>query len=224
MHQRQGLADKRVAQTCQPAGLLGWQGLEISTNHLDEHQLAQLRQHAFAAGALLGRFHRRQADELAEPVGVVAGLVSGRDHRRQIVDQRIERLGITSEEPADELGGDRSLGAIIDEDRQLTGGGRVERARRSAVSPHARTAGEDMRVASGEDEDIAGLDHDRLLADEVGEATAFGNDVIRDQMPGARQDLREDPLARRLLGDPRGARHDVEERRAGQAHGLQHIR
>ena len=42
-------------------------------------------------------------------------------------------------------------------------------------------------------------------------------------MPGARQDLGQHHLARRLLGDPGIAGDDIEERRAGEPNGFQHI-
>src|SRR5262245_9232602 len=96
-------------------------------------------------------------------------------------------------------------------------------AGRFGIGAHARTARQDMLVALGEDDDLTRLDRDRLFADEVGEAAAFGDHVIRDQMPGARQDLRQDLLAWRLLGDPRGLGHDVEERGAGKPDRSQHI-
>jgi hypothetical protein len=80
-----------------------------------------------------------------------------------------------------------------------------------------------MRIASGEDDDFAGFDHDRRFADDIGEAAAFGHHVIRDQVPGTRQDLRQDHVPRRLLGDPRFPGHDVEERGAGQPHRFQYV-
>jgi hypothetical protein len=42
-------------------------------------------------------------------------------------------------------------------------------------------------------------------------------------MPGAPQDLWQDRLARRLLGDPWGLGHDVEERGAGEPNRSQYI-
>ena len=80
-----------------------------------------------------------------------------------------------------------------------------------------------MRIAVGEDDDFAGFDRDRLFADDIGEATAFGDHMIRDQMLGTRQDLRQDHLPRRLLGDPRCLGRDIEERRARQPHRSQDI-
>jgi hypothetical protein len=80
-----------------------------------------------------------------------------------------------------------------------------------------------MLVALGEDDHLVGFDRNRLLADEVGKAATFGDHMISDQMPGAGEDLRQDLLARRLLGDPRGLGHDVEERGAGEPDRSQHV-
>ena len=149
--------------------------------------------------------------------------VSGLDDRRQVVEKRIERLGIAGEEAADELGRGRPVAAIVDEERQLAGSGSVERARCDGIGAHAGTARHDMRIAFGEDDDFAGFDRDRLFADDIGEAPAFGDHMIGDQMLGTRQDLRQDHLPRRLLGDPRRLGHDVKERRAGQPYRSQDI-
>ena len=80
-----------------------------------------------------------------------------------------------------------------------------------------------MLIALGEDDHLTGFDSDRLFADEVGEATALGDHVVGDQMSGARQDLGQDLVARRLLGDPRGLGCDIEEGGAGKPDRLQHI-
>lgn len=80
-----------------------------------------------------------------------------------------------------------------------------------------------MRIAAREDDDLARLDLDRRRVEHRGVAVAFGDDVIRNQVSGARQDLRQHHLGRRLLGDPRHACHDVEERRTGEADRLQHV-
>lgn len=90
----------------------------MPANNLDEHQLAQFGQHAFTAGALVRRFHHRHADELAKPASVAALRVAGLDDRRQIVEQRIERLGIASKVAADELGRDRPIAAVADDERR----------------------------------------------------------------------------------------------------------
>ena len=47
-----------------------------------------------------------------------------------------------------------------------------------------------------------------------------GDDVIRNQMIGARQDFRQDLLARRRADGPGVLGHDLEEDRAGEAHGF----
>ena len=75
-----------------------------------------------------------------------------------------------------------------------------------------------MRIALREDDDFPGCDPDRLSANETGEAMTFGNHMIGDQMFGARQDLRQDHLPRRLLGNPGRSGHDIKECRASQPH------
>ena len=51
VQQRQGAADRRVAQARQPAGLASRQRVQIAAHDLDEHQLAQPQANALAAGA-----------------------------------------------------------------------------------------------------------------------------------------------------------------------------
>jgi hypothetical protein len=81
-----------------------------------------------------------------------------------------------------------------------------------------------MRIAFGEDDDLTGLDRDRLFADNIGEAATFGNHMISDQMLGPRQDLRQDHLLRRRLSDPWCPGHDVKECRTSQPDRFQDIR
>ena len=81
-----------------------------------------------------------------------------------------------------------------------------------------------MRIAFGEDYDFAGFDRDRLFADDIGEATTFGDHMVRDQMLGTRQDFWQDHFSRRQLGDPRSRCNNVKERRAGKPNRLQDIR
>lgn len=80
-----------------------------------------------------------------------------------------------------------------------------------------------MRIASGEDDDFAGLDRDGLLADDIPEAPPLSYDVIRDQVLGAGQDLRQDHVPRRRVGDPGLPADEVEEHRAREPHRFQHI-
>jgi hypothetical protein len=77
-----------------------------------------------------------------------------------------------------------------------------------------------VRLAVGEHNDLAGFERDGLAADGGGKASAGRNDVIRNQMIGAGQDFRQDPLARRRADGPGVLGHDLEEDRAGEAHGF----
>ena len=80
-----------------------------------------------------------------------------------------------------------------------------------------------MPIALGEDDDFAGFDRDRFRADHAGEATPFGDHMIGDQVLGARQDLQQHHLARRLLGNPGCPGRDVEVHRARQPHRAQDV-
>ena len=159
----------------------------MPAHHLYEHQLAQFGEDAFAAGALVRRFHHCKTNELAEPACITALWVSGLDHGRQVLEKRIERPRIAGEEAADELGRGRPVAAVVDEERQLAGSGGVERVRCDRIGAHAGAARHDMRIAIGEDDDFAGFDRDRLPANDIGEASALGDHMISDQMIGTRQ-------------------------------------
>jgi hypothetical protein len=150
--------------------------------------------------------------------------VSGLEHGRQAIQQRIEGLGIAGEIAADEPGRDRSIAAVVDDERQLAAGHAVERLRRAGIGAHSWAAREDMRIALGKDDDLASFDRDRLLADDIGEAASFNYHVIRDEMPAIRQDLRQYQFARWRLGHPRRPARAVEERRAREPHRLQDVR
>src|SRR5262245_12125079 len=91
----------------------------MPANYLDEHQFAQFGEHAFASGALVGRFHHRHADELAKPALIATLRDAGLDDRWQIVEERIERLSVAGKEAADEPGGSRSVSPKVDEEGQL---------------------------------------------------------------------------------------------------------
>jgi hypothetical protein len=224
MHQRQRLADEGVAQAGEPASLLGRQGFQVLPYDLDEHQLAQLGEDAFAADALLPRFHHRQADELADPIGVACLWGAGLDHARQILEQRIERLGITGEIPANELGRGRSIAAIAQGKRQFAAGGGIQRATRRRLGAHAGPARDDVGIAMGKHDDVAGLERNRLPADEHAKAAAHGDDVIGDQMIRARQDFRQNDVSWCGFGDPWFRGGDFKKHGAGQAHGFEHVR
>jgi hypothetical protein len=69
-----------------------------------------------------------------------------------------------------------------------------------------------VRLAIGEHNDLAGFERDGLSADGRGEAPAGRDDVIRNQMIGARQNFRQDQLARRRPNSPWLLGRDLEGR------------
>ena len=81
-----------------------------------------------------------------------------------------------------------------------------------------------MRVASGEDDDFACFDRNRLPADDTSEAPTFRDHMISDHVLGTRKDLRQDHLRPWLLGNPWCLGHDVKERGTSQPYRSQHIR
>ena len=185
MHQRQCLAHEGVAQPGEPSGLFRRQSLEIPPYHLNEHQLAQSCQNALAPGVLKGRFPCREADELADPAFLASLLFSVHDQSRQVLKQRIERPGIAGEKAADKFGRGRPFGPIVDDERQLAAPRFVERVLRLRIGTHAGAAGQDMRVAVGEDDDFAGFNKNWLSPNDSGEALASGDHVEGDQVFGA---------------------------------------
>ena len=132
-------------------------------------------------------------DELAEPVRIPFLWVSGLDHWREVIEKRIERLGIAGEEAADELGL-RTGTAKVDLEGQLPGVGSIDHARTEWITAHAWPARHDMWVPLGEDNDFACFDRDRLSADGISETPAVSDDMISDQMPALGQDLRGESL------------------------------
>src|ERR1700722_4746722 len=97
MDQRPRLSHGGIAQTREPTGLLVRQRRDVAPHHFNEHQFAELCQHALATGALICHFGDRELDELAKPAGVVAAWVARLQHRRQCFEQRVEWTGVTSE-------------------------------------------------------------------------------------------------------------------------------
>jgi hypothetical protein len=67
MQQVQRAPDMPVLQSRKPPFALLRERLDVIAHELNEHQLAELRQDAVAARALLFRFHHRKARELLEP-------------------------------------------------------------------------------------------------------------------------------------------------------------
>src|SRR5271170_1510497 len=154
----------------------------MPANYFDEHQLAQSGQDAFAAGALVRRFRDCQLDELAKPTAIAGLQISSLDYWRKIVEKRIKRLSIAGEPAADELRRDGSIAVIVDQEWQLAVSSSIERARCEGIGPHAGTARHDMRITLREDDDFARFYRDGLSVEDIGEATAFSNHMIRDQM------------------------------------------
>ena len=100
----------------------------------------------------------------------------------------------------------------------------IEFSLRHWLGAHAGRTRQDVRIAPGEDDDLAFLEPHRFLAEHGRVAAAFGDDVIGDQMADTRQNLGQHHLAPRLLGGPRSAGDDIEEGRAGEPDGLQNVR
>jgi hypothetical protein len=90
------------------------------------------------------------------------------DHRRERAEQRIEGTFVATQEAADEP---RALGPAASElvdERQRRRPARE--LRHVGRRPHAGRAGEDVRIALGQDEEVAFLQTERLLADGVAPA------------------------------------------------------
>ena len=166
---------------------------------------------------------RGDVNEFAQPAGVAAGACRDLDDRWKIVEQRIERLAIARKETANEFRRDRALRADIDIEGLLDGAFAIETFRIGLFGAHAGLAGHNMRIAAREHDDLSGFDRNRILPDEIGIAMPLGNHVIGDEMTRAGQNLRKDVGRRRLLGDPRRTRANVEKHRARQSYGFQHI-
>ncbi len=136
------------------------QRLEIAAHHVDEHELADASQHAFAAHATLG-FRQRRAEIGAERA---AAVVVDADHARQRGQQRVVGPRIAAEEAAHEMRGLRRLGAHRD---ARPAGGRRRAWRYIDMLGGWRMpklGGEYMRVAMRQHDDVAGVELDRRLA------------------------------------------------------------
>jgi hypothetical protein len=199
VNQRERPAHGRIAQARQPTGLLRRQRLDVTPHHVDEHQFAELRQHAFAAGAFVGNFGHREVDELAEPAGIVAARVAGFQHRRQRFDQRIERTGIASEIATYQPGGNIAAVRKVDMQWKTARVGHVEEIGGRRRCPHAGGARHDMRIGVGEHHDFAGFERNCLPVDKAGVAAARSHHVIRNQMVCSRQHPRQDQVPRRRM-------------------------
>src|SRR5690349_15128512 len=81
-----------------------------------------------------------------------------------------------------------------------------------------------MRVTVRQHDDVAGIQLERRFAVDLHPAAAFDEQVIGDEVIAAREHRFDDAAAERRLRHPRCARMHVEEERAGQPHGSQHVR
>jgi len=133
-----------------------------------------------ATGAFLRRFHDCKTNELAEPACIAVLRVSSFDHRRQVLEKRIEWPRVAGEIASNELGRGWPAAAVVDKERQSVGGGNVEYVRCERISAHAGATRHDMLIAIGENHDFAGFDRDRLPAGDSGEAPARCNHMIGD--------------------------------------------
>jgi len=219
---RESAPDVGVAQAGEPSRLLVRHRFEVAPDRLDEHELAQAREHRLAARPLVARFRERDLHEVAEPPARRPVPVAHVQEPRQRRDERIERTDVAAEETADEV---RALGAAaarLHRHRQLRPG-----RRRVVLEPRGRQhpgrARHHVRVAGREDDHVTRLEEDGRLADQASEAAALDDDVVRDQVLDAGQHRRRDHLAGRRLLHPRRRRLDVEEDGARQPHRAQNL-
>src|SRR5690606_14528096 len=104
-------SDPGIAKSGQPPGPALGQLLGVATDHLDEDQLAELREHSAAADPRIAALVDRGTNE--RPEQTLGGFVSGDvEHPRQARHQRIEREHVATEKTTDDPGLVARLGPV----------------------------------------------------------------------------------------------------------------
>ena len=200
----------------------GRQRLDVTADRLHEHELGEAREDVLRARTRAARLLQRDVEQHSQPFRRRAFAARGEmDHRGQRGEQRIEGTLVAAQETADEP---RPLGAsashLVDERQRR----RPARELRQVGSPsHPRRAGQDVRVALGQHEEVSLLHAERLLADGVSPARPSRDHVVFDDALGARHHGGGDIPRGRGLRHPRGAEVEVEIDGAGQADRAQHV-
>jgi hypothetical protein len=213
-------ADIGIAQSRQPGGLTLGQRFQVTAHHVDEHQLADAAQHAFAAHAALGLGQRR-AKVCAQ---CAARVIADADHARQGRQQRVVGTRIATQEAAHEVRGRALVGAHCDLHRQASVVGHAIHRHVGRLA-HVAIRGQHVGVAMRQQDDVARHELDRILAFDHRPTTSFHDGVIADEVirSAAGKHLLHDSLALRRLRDPGSARVHVEKKRAGQAYRAQNV-
>ena len=164
MHQRQRLADEGSRRPAsQPACSGGNVCKYRRTTSMNISSLSLARTLSpparFSADSMAAK-RMNWPSQLASPVLRIAGL----DHARQVLEQRIERLGIAGEIAAHEIGRGRAVAAVAQGERQSTRGRGIERGGLDRLGAHAGAARHDMGIAMGKHDHLAGFERDRLPA------------------------------------------------------------
>ena len=222
MKRGQRLPHNRVAQSGEPAFLIGRQRLEIPADRLDEHQFRQTRQHVFSARVLTAGLLRRDIQKRAQPSGSRAGIARRQmNHARQRDEQRIVRTFVAAHERADDARTILAAAAELVDVRQRR---RCARERgHVGLRAHPGRARQDVRIALRKHDQIAFVQSHRLVADRVSPARAARDHVVLDDALRARHHLVRDRGRWRRLEHPGRAELEVEVERAGQMDGAEHV-
>jgi hypothetical protein len=222
VQQRQRAPHDRVAQSCEPASLLGRQRLEVPPDDLDEQELADSKQNAITARAILARFVQGELDQAIQSVAEGGARAAYVDQPRQRRQYWIERKSFAAQKAAYQAKAFGSAAAVFENERQLARRqtleeGQVLLERQPGFPAFGR--GEDVGIAVRDDEHVTRFQPHCGLTQDSAPARALGDDVVRDEMPGARKDQRGDRRRRWNLDEPWGCRVDHEEQRPAQPHG-----
>src|SRR5215469_12940015 len=211
MHQPQAFPDYRIARARQPTPLLLGQSDYVTPQRVNEQRLRELRKHGFTAYASRNRFFDQVQNGTLQPLpGSIHPDVDLKD-RWQTVQYRPANVGVTSHVSTNET---RSLAAAAGVQRaqiarpDLVIDPIVREWRLRSLTAHI------MRIPIRENDDVSGVELERLPVGHVDNSTALDHQMVKQEMsPSGSQRVRqvfgsrggESPRGREFSGEEDGA-------------------
>ena len=220
MQQRQSARHERVFQAGEPSRLLLRQGLDVVTQRLDEEQLGQFCQHRLRAGPARADLVRGELERALHPVGGAATPSIEAQHRRQDAGKEIAFEALATEEAAHNA---RGLAAAAMTDHQKSAIHRRAHDLSCRYRRQVEMASQNVRMIVGKDDDLAGLDIDRLEMRDLRAQPALDYVVVENEVIDA-VEQRAAILRDKLGADaPRCSELGVKKYTALETHEAQHV-
>jgi len=182
VEEAEAFADDGIACSGEPSCLLLGKGGDVATERVNEESFRELGEHGFAADASGGSLFDELKDGAFEPEPGVVGAKMDFEDGREAIQDGPHDVGVAGHVSADEAG---NFAAAAGLQRGEIAGPDLRGDAVVGKWPWCSFAAADVvRVAVGDDDDIAWLELEGGSIDELDAAAAFDDEVIEDEMLG----------------------------------------